>query len=219
MLDHFLRNGLTSAALVLLLSYLAHRAARQKLRALPTAAMALLSLCMAAVFQLTGVSAMNHFRLPNLADGFSFVPCIGMYEIVQTAVAYDEPVYAIANLGGNLLMFAPLGFLLPLLWKRFRKLWKTALFAFGTSLLIECTQTFVGRGFDVDDLLLNTLGAVLGYGAYRLLARLWGDARDRCTLAPMQNAPGRLLPYLSVLIPYAVSFCYGFLDRAIYLAA
>ena len=64
----------------------------------------------------------------------------------------------------NIALFVPLGFLLPLLWKPFRK-WYAALGAgFGVSLLIELAQFFTGRGMcDVDDLFTNTLGAMLGW--------------------------------------------------------
>lgn len=66
----------------------------------------------------------------------------------------------------NIALFVPLGFLLPLLAKPFRK-WYAALGAgFGVSLLIELSQFFTGRGMcDVDDLFTNTLGAMLGWCA------------------------------------------------------
>lgn len=66
----------------------------------------------------------------------------------------------------NIALFVPLGFLLSLLAKPFRK-WYAALGAgFGVSLLIELAQLFTGRGMcDVDDLFTNTLGAMLGWCA------------------------------------------------------
>ena len=63
----------------------------------------------------------------------------------------------------NVLLFMPLGFFLPVLWQRFRKLRWTVLFGFCTSLLIETLQLFTFRATDVDDLILNTMGVVLGY--------------------------------------------------------
>ena len=73
----------------------------------------------------------------------------------------------------NIALFVPLGFLLPLLAKPFRK-WYAALGAgFGVSLLIELTQLFTGRGMcDVDDLFTNTLGAMLGWCAAMLVLAL-----------------------------------------------
>ena len=63
----------------------------------------------------------------------------------------------------NAVMFAPFGFLLPVLWCKCRK-WKvTVLAGFLLSLTIEVLQMFCFRATDVDDLLMNTLGAFLGY--------------------------------------------------------
>ena len=78
----------------------------------------------------------------------------------------------------NIALFAPLGFLLPLLTKPFRK-WYTALVAgFGVSLLIELTQLFTGSGMcDVDDLFTNTLGAMLGWCAAMFVLALHQKSR------------------------------------------
>ena len=65
----------------------------------------------------------------------------------------------------NAVMFAPFGFLLPVLWCKCRK-WKvTVLAGFLLSLTIEVLQMFCFRATDVDDLLMNTLGAGFGYFA------------------------------------------------------
>jgi glycopeptide antibiotics resistance protein len=78
---------------------------------------------------------------------------------------------------GNLLLMTPLGFLLPLLWERFRHLRTVAVAAFLTSLTVELTQlailTLLGqtyRLFEVDDLMLNTGGAMLGWAVWRALS-------------------------------------------------
>ena len=65
----------------------------------------------------------------------------------------------------NAVMFAPFGFLLPVLWCKCRK-WKvTVLAGFLLSLTIEVLQMFCFRATDVDDLIMNTLGAGFGYFA------------------------------------------------------
>ena len=85
--------------------------------------------------------------------------------------ALDQEEYrrlAIINLGGNVLMFVPLGFFLPTLWKSFRKWWKTWIATLLIMLTVELVQLFTLRGsFDVDDLILNLLGAAVGYVVYR----------------------------------------------------
>jgi glycopeptide antibiotics resistance protein len=70
----------------------------------------------------------------------------------------------------NLLMLAPLGYLVPLCFLRIESKWKVLLTGFGLSLLIETLQLITHRGwFDVDDIFLNTLGAVIGYGLYKVI--------------------------------------------------
>ena len=72
---------------------------------------------------------------------------------------------------GNVAMFLPLGFFPALLWRRPRW-WRSVLSAGGASLLIEVLQIFVDRSSDINDLILNTLGGLTGYGLYRLLSGL-----------------------------------------------
>lgn len=70
--------------------------------------------------------------------------------------------YIIQNLL-NILLFVPLGVLAPLLWEEFRSLKRILLLGGALSLFIEVMQLFTFRATDVDDLIMNTLGAVLGY--------------------------------------------------------
>ena len=65
--------------------------------------------------------------------------------------------------GMNVLLTVPLGFLLPMIWQRYRNFGDTFLAGFGTSLSIEVLQLFSGRSTDIDDLIFNTLGACLGF--------------------------------------------------------
>ena len=76
------------------------------------------------------------------------------------------------NLAGNVLAFMPLGFMTPVLWKRMRSFWLVALISLAASLCIETVQlAFQVGSFDVDDIILNTIGGMLGYGACRLFLR------------------------------------------------
>lgn len=67
------------------------------------------------------------------------------------------------NLAGNVLIFAPLGFFLPMA-SRYHSFFSTLFLGFGISLCVEVFQLITRVGsFDVDDLFLNTCGAVVGY--------------------------------------------------------
>lgn len=76
----------------------------------------------------------------------------------------------IVNLLGNLLIFTPMGFLLPLLSRRFRRVWPILFVGFVSSLAVETIQFIFRVGStDIDDLILNTAGAGLGYLAYKFM--------------------------------------------------
>lgn len=80
---------------------------------------------------------------------------------------------AVQNIVGNFVPFIPFGALLPSSIKFFRSFLKATLFYIGFSLMIEVAQFFTSLGtFDVDDLLLNTLGAIVGFLIYKLGHRL-----------------------------------------------
>ena len=76
------------------------------------------------------------------------------------------------NIVGNAVGFMPFGFFLPIVSRRSRRWYNTVLFGFSFSLAIEITQLVWKVGsFDVDDILLNTIGAALGFIVYRKVQR------------------------------------------------
>lgn len=73
---------------------------------------------------------------------------------------------------GNILMFVPLGFLPPLLWKWFR--WfRVLLISLIAILCIELLQPLAGRSFDIDDLILNSFGSIIGLAISVVLQTLF----------------------------------------------
>lgn len=76
----------------------------------------------------------------------------------------------IENLVGNIIGFVPFGFILPLLSKGFQKLSTVTITTFILSLTFEIIQlVFEFGSFDVDDLILNTLGGIFGYIPFKIL--------------------------------------------------
>lgn len=70
----------------------------------------------------------------------------------------------------NILLFVPLGVLLPMGLKRFKSFWKTYLAGFLLTLGIESLQLFLKKGiFELDDILNNTIGAMIGYGCFAMI--------------------------------------------------
>ena len=73
---------------------------------------------------------------------------------------------------GNIVMFMPVGFFPALLWRRWRW-WKSLLLGFSSSVTIEFIQFFIGRSTDIDDVILNTAGALAGFWMFRLLRAIF----------------------------------------------
>lgn len=75
--------------------------------------------------------------------------------------------------GWNVVLFLPLGVFLPVLWQRFRNGFRTALFGLCTSAFIEVLQLFTYRATDINDLITNSLGTLLGWCLARALLHLF----------------------------------------------
>jgi len=81
--------------------------------------------------------------------------------------------YFLINFLGNIIMFMPIGFFIPLLWNVSNK--KVIIVGFCFSVFIEFCQLFLTRGTDIDDLILNIIGVLLGLLLYRLLYKKFKD--------------------------------------------
>lgn len=83
---------------------------------------------------------------------------------------FDPLEYGFINNVGNVLLFVPLGILLPYFWKSQRN---PLVFLFTTAFLIVCVEVTQGLlllgSCDIDDLILNTAGAAIGYLFYMLI--------------------------------------------------
>ena len=73
----------------------------------------------------------------------------------------------VSNIFGNVIGFIPYGFILPVIAHKCRSGFFIILSGFSLSLVVEVVQLVTKVGcFDVDDLILNTLGAAIGYGIF-----------------------------------------------------
>lgn len=95
----------------------------------------------------------------------NFVP----FKTIKMYIDYAYKLNSVENLAGNILVFVPFGILFPLVVSGKERFYVMLLNAFVFILGIETFQLFSAFGaFDVDDILLNCLGAAIGYGLYRL---------------------------------------------------
>jgi glycopeptide antibiotics resistance protein len=86
----------------------------------------------------------------------------------QILVENGHISYLFIEVFGNICLFIPIGFFLPILWKRFENFFLTVLICFGISLCIETIQLILPRGTDVDDIIMNTFGGAIGYILYTI---------------------------------------------------
>jgi glycopeptide antibiotics resistance protein len=93
----------------------------------------------------------------------------------------------------NILLFIPFGFMLSLIWKKYETLWKTGLAGLIFSLIIELSQLFNTRITDIDDLLMNTLGALTGWVIFRLLKKHLAKLQDKVAVQSTLIAKSPLL--------------------------
>ncbi|MCD8365848.1 MAG: VanZ family protein [Clostridiales bacterium] len=103
-------------------------------------------------------------------------------EIRRFLVYYKQVGFAAAflNLAGNIMIFAPFCFLVPEMFRLLRGLFRVVLLGFELRLAVECVQLVTMTGsFDVDDLLLNTIGSVFGVLIYKGVQRRRDVAADR----------------------------------------
>ncbi|RZK10289.1 MAG: VanZ family protein [Flavobacterium sp.] len=77
------------------------------------------------------------------------------------------------NLLGNVALFIPLGFLLPFVFRKANTLGRVLMASFLISLLFELYQLITHTGnFDVDDLLLNSIGGAIGYACFVMVTKM-----------------------------------------------
>lgn len=127
-------------------------------------AISMFLLTLAFVFALTGISPLNGLQLRQHGV-FNIIPSHGLGIIMRC----QDNFFRIKNIFGNIIMFVPIGFLLPTIWRKYRDLYQCTLFGMLLSLSIEVMQMPLSRGTDIDDIILNTLGVVLGYGVYIMI--------------------------------------------------
>lgn len=133
----------------------------------------------ASLLKLTGI-----FSMPYSLAG------IKSYNLVPFIDSTFVPVLL------NFLLFLPYGFLLPLVFPSRKWTWKKLLcIGAGTSLCIEVLQFFGGRYAEIDDVLLNTLGALSGYFIYT------------CIVLFRKNRKKAVFSFASLTAALAVCFC------------
>ena len=118
----------------------------------------------------------QYFRFSGEGLRFNFIP-------FKTITAYlggvgdDNVDVWFFNLFGNILAFMPMGFLLPLIFRKVKSAGALVINVFIISSVLEIIQLVTKLGTaDIDDVILNTLGGFLGYLALIIVLRLFTKA-------------------------------------------
>ena len=142
-------------------------------------------LCLA--IYLSAVIAVTLFPIPidkrliehniarNYARTYNLIPFKSIIGLISTSSA----MIALKNIGGNILLLMPLGFGVPIIWKKYNYLKKSIIIGILATVSIELIQLLMSipigyqyKIFDIDDIILNTIGFTIGFIIYKLMFKL-----------------------------------------------
>lgn len=130
----------------------------------------------------------------------------------QPFSSYREAWYTFSarawrNLILNILMFLPMGGLLPFVFQKCRKFWITYLAGFGISVLIEFVQFVTKRGVvEFDDVFNNTLGTMIGYGLAVIVLTILLRQKGQMGLYKKAGLACLQLPLIISVVAFALLF-------------
>lgn len=104
---------------------------------------------------------------------FSREPGTRMDVSLKLFETWGNSMIAHAYFVENIIMFIPYGILLPIAFKRIRKIWMCVGSACMISCMLEVMQHMTGRGYtQIDDVMTNTIGAAVGYVVWKIFDKL-----------------------------------------------
>ena len=143
------------------------------------------------------ISLYNHEKINIFNDFKMLVYIIYLFVLFQLVTTIDFRSYSnnfipfkeilrydissklfIRNVIGNIVIFIPFGYLISdtiYMNTKHKNIFIVLIFVFLTSLGIETTQMYIGRSFDVDDIILNFVGGLLGYFSFLIIKRIFKE--------------------------------------------
>ena len=137
----------------------------------------------------------------------NLIPFNSIKEYIMVDNGFGEYRLVDMNIWGNVLMFIPLGIYILVHGKKL-SLTKCVLLIIGSSVFIEIVQFIFAKGAaDIDDVILNTLGGVIGIGIYKIFAKTFKtDEKIKmaiATLSMVVGIPILLLVMILVIVNYS----------------
>ena len=155
----------------------------------------LFSCYLSVVYVLVGMPNITYIR-PEV--NLNLVPVIGMIHDWKNSIL-------------NVLLFIPMGAMLPILWDKYRHLKNTLLFGCAVSATIEFSQMLTFRATDVNDLITNTLGSFLGFLCMQFLV---GKSVKLKRMANNENTTE--LVFLLAVVLITMFFVYPFISSVLW---
>lgn len=140
------------------------------------------------ILLLSRVSLMGLFNSQRIL--FRSINLIPFHSIMEYISGSSDAIrrFAFGNVVGNIVIFVPLGIYLPL-FKKDKRVFVNLLFVFIVSLFVEIIQGLLGIGVsDIDDIILNCLGGLLGILGYKLLLFILRDENKSHTAITILSA-------------------------------
>lgn len=114
-------------------------------------------------------------RNPEVREDYTYN--LTLFKEIRRFIVHREILgyrAVVLNIVGNVVAFMPFGFILPEVWDQLNRWYTITLMGFLFSLCIEAAQLVSRVGsFDVDDLFLNTVGALVGYIVFVIAKGVW----------------------------------------------
>lgn len=118
--------------------------------------------------------------LLGIGEGKGGVNLVPFFTIGDLLFHHSFSDFILNNIG-NIILFLPFGFFLPMRCRKINKLSKSLLVGMAFSVSIEIVQLFMpNRWTDIDDVLLNTLGTGIGYSLFKMLNRIEIYMKEGC---------------------------------------
>lgn len=106
-------------------------------------------------------------RITSGAWGVNLVP----FRTIKNYIKYSGFLHTMINIVGNIIIFVPFGILVAEIFPNTRKSSHIFLISVCTSFFVEFIQFFIGRSVDIDDLMLNVCGSMIGYFIWKKFLR------------------------------------------------
>ena len=100
----------------------------------------------------------------------------------------------------NIILFMPFGFFIACLWEKFQNIKIAFLYGFLLSLFIEIFQLFGSRVTDINDLLTNTLGSIIGYEFFNIIRKVFPNIINKISLKKNMLYNNKIIKYEFVII-------------------